>query len=265
MAKSNALGVVQFYADNSLRNFSYLIEVAPKRYWCIDPYDAQQVKDWLDQHDSQLEVILNTHEHFDHVKGNLELQQWFGCEVWTNQSILASVPGARKGLGGSERFRLQSGLDLVAEKTPGHTEAHLCFALEQEGRPVAMFTGDTLFNAGVGNCKNGGDPLVLYRTITQKFAVLPDSVLIYPGHEYFENNLRFALDREPSNEEIKHWSEKLRERGTGPSMVTTMGEERLYNVFLRLDQSSVLSRLSLGIEATPEQVFLELRKLRDRW
>ena len=48
----------------------------------------------------------------------------------------------------------------------------------------ALFCGDTLFNAGAGNCHNGGHPNELYQTFVSQLAKLPDRTLVYPGHDY---------------------------------------------------------------------------------
>ena len=75
--------------------------------------------------------------------------------------------------------------------------SHVCL-LSHTDTP-ALFCGDTLFNAGAGNCHNGGHPHELYQTFVQQLAKLPDTTRIYPGHDYWENNLGFTLDREPDN------------------------------------------------------------------
>ena len=62
-----------------------------------------------------------------------------------------------------------------------------------------MFSGDTLFNAGAGNCHNGGHPAELFETFEKQLNALGDNTLIYPGHDYLLNNLAFTLDREPDN------------------------------------------------------------------
>ena len=86
---------------------------------------------------------------------------------------------------------------LEALDTPGHTMSHVCL-LSHADTP-ALFCGDTLFNAGAGNCHNGGHPHELYQTFVRQLAKLPDATRIYPGHDYWENNLGFTLDREPDN------------------------------------------------------------------
>ena len=66
---------------------------------------------------------------------------------------------------------------------------HICL-LAHTDQP-ALFSGDTLFNAGAGNCHNGGHPDELYETFDQQLSKLRDDTLVYPGHDYLVNNLRF--------------------------------------------------------------------------
>src|SRR3546814_6653314 len=81
-------------------------------------------------------------------------------------------------------------VELESLDTPGHTMSHVC--LLSRGDQPALFCGDTLFNAGAGNCHNGGHPSELYQTFAGQLAKLPDDTLIYPGHDYIGNNLRFT-------------------------------------------------------------------------
>src|SRR5690606_714728 len=82
--------------------------------------------------------------------------------------------------------------------TPGHTMSHVCLFAHTD--QPALFSGDTLFNAGAGNCHNGGDPVALYETFATRLAHLPETTRVYPGHDYLLNNLGFTLAREPGNQ-----------------------------------------------------------------
>ena len=64
-------------------------------------------------------------------------------------------------------------VELEALDTPGHTRSHVC--LLAHGDAPALFCGDTLFNAGAGNCHNGGDPGLLYETFVNQLAKLPEA------------------------------------------------------------------------------------------
>ncbi len=118
-------------------------------------------------------------------------------------------------------------------------------------RPPALFCGDTLFNAGAGNCHNGGHPEELYKTFAEQLAKLPDATRIYPGHDYIENNLRFTLDREPDNARAASCSTEIR-KDQDPSHARGHDARRSrseINTFFRLTSPSVIARLR---EAFPD-------------
>ena len=98
-------------------------------------------------------------------------------------------------------------VELEVLDTPGHTMCHVC--LRSHTDQPALFCGDTLFNAGAGNCHNGGHPEELYKTFDRAARQAAASTLIYPGHDYIENNLRFTLDREPDNKGAREMLDKL--------------------------------------------------------
>ena len=95
---------------------------------------------------------------------------------------------------------------------------HIC--LRSHGDQPALFSGDTLFNAGAGNCHNGGDPTTLYATFADQLARLPDDTRVYPGHDYIENNLRFTLEREPDNAAAQGDAARVQRAGSGDGDVS---------------------------------------------
>ena len=120
-----------------------------------------------------------------------------GATILAHKNARASIPGMTRGLGAGDIIKVGKTVELEVMDTPGHTMCHVC--LRSHTDQPALFCGDTLFNAGAGNCHNGGHPAELYKTFSEQLDRLPDSTLIYPGHDYIENNLRFTLDREPDN------------------------------------------------------------------
>ena len=195
--------VEQYYTDSFLRNFIYFIRVN-EEIICIDPFDAKCVKDYLGDEITKLKVLINTHEHPDHIGGNEELKNELGLEIWAHKNGKGKIPGVTKFLEHGEKIKLDEEHYIEVLDTPGHTFAHLCFVLYKNNKAECIFTGDTLFNAGVGHCKLGGDPEVLFETVCNQLKGLPEDIKIYPGHEYLLNNLKFTLDREEDNEKAKN-------------------------------------------------------------
>ena len=244
--------IEQIYTGSPLRNYSYIVHGGEDGYaYVIDPYYSQQIVDVLERLQLQVRAIINTHEHWDHIRGNAELQQHTGCEIWAHAGARQALPNLDRVLAQDDVIEFTPQQALKVLDTPGHTFAHVCLLSIEDGRPTGVFCGDTLFNAGVGNCHHGGDARTLAQTILTKFCCLPDDVCIYPGHEYWENNLRFTLSVEPHNQRAQELLAQV-ERGELPR--GTLALEREVNAFIR-----VASREQYTAE------FLRLRALRDQW
>lgn len=253
--------IQSFYAFNELRNLSYVISNQDNgAAWVIDPYEADPIIDYIKKHGLVLKGILNTHQHFDHIRGNASLKNKF------------NAPELK--LSHQAEIQLDELTRLEVIDSPGHTLDHQTFLIKKTGElhPYAMFSGDTLFASGVGNCKHGGDPAVLYATIC-KLKELAPSITIFPGHEYRKRNLEFALSVEPSNDDIKCALEE--EDFLDPLLMcerpTTLEEELRVNPFLRLSSNEILRNLnenkidSQESFSSEKEVFLKLRSLRDLW
>ena len=173
-----------------------------------------------------------------------------------------------RGLRAGDVIEVGRTVELEALDTPGHTMSHVC--LRSHGDRPALFCGDTLFNAGAGNCHNGGHPNELYDTFAGQLAKLPDETLIYPGHDYIANNLQFTLDREPDNEKAAALLDDVRDQDLDSALVSTLALEKEINTFFRLHSPSVIARLreafpDLPDAPDPRTVFLKLRELRNSW
>lgn len=257
--------VRRVFADNALRNISYVVSGGDGRALVVDPWDAGRIAPLLGGPGARPWAVVNTHEHADHTRGNGGLAERLGLPAWAHPGARGRVPGMARALAHGEEIPLGGGDALRVEHTPGHTMAHLCLLVLEGGRPTAVLTGDTLFNAGVGNCRNGGDPRALYRTVRDFFGGLPDHVLVHPGHDYLENNLGFTLSVEPSNGEARAALDRLGAAAPGGRPpVSDMGAERRVNAFLRLGDRNLLDGLGAGV-GDEERAFLRLRELRDRW
>src|SRR3546814_6951473 len=152
-------------------------------------------------------------------------------------------------------------------ETPGHTPIHISLFGESDV-PHLLCVG-TVFTAGVGNC-NSGDPQVLHATFRDKIAALPDTTRIYPGHDYIENNLRFTLDREPGNGPARDLLAAVENQDPDHALVTSLGQEREINAFLRLDNPEIVDGLKRALPDFPAQpadahLFVGLRTLRHTW
>ncbi len=249
--------VKTFYAHNDLRNFSYLLfNDQTGESWVIDPYEAGPIENYIRENGLNLRGILNTHGHHDHVRGNLPLSEAFKSPI--------------KKLHGGETIALDQDHGLSTMDTPGHTMDHQVFFLENRGHKDALFSGDTLFNAGVGNCKNGGNIEDLFKT-TQKLLKLPADIILYPGHDYIQRNLEFAQTLEPDNSQIKAELFEAKSEDVESRRPRTLGEEFNINPFFRLKSQEIREKLKdnknpLENETQLEgDLFKKIRSLRDHW
>lgn len=252
---------------NSLGNYSYLIEYGDGEAVCIDPTSEAPVKELIEEKNLALRGILITHEHFDHVGESEKLRKDYAAGILASSIAKEKISHADKWLEDEEGIVLDENSYLRIIHTPGHTMGHMSVVLVENEKDKAVFTGDTLFNAGVGNCYSG-DEETLYQTINERFLALSDNVEIYPGHDYMERNLEFSKDREEDNSSIdKYLREYKRAKENNQSYITTLADEKKINPFLRLDSNSIKGKLEKdGMDYSSEKaIFLSLRSLRNKW
>lgn len=259
--------VERIWTGNSLRNYNYLIACPDTgQALAIDPLDAEKclntakVKGW------QITQVLNTHEHHDHVGGNAAVVAATGAQVIAHHKAAGKIGGVDRGVGAGDVIRVGRHIELQCLDTPGHTMCHIClFAHTDE---PALFSGDTLFNAGAGNVHHGGSVDALFDTFEEQLARLPEATRLFPGHDYLENNLRFTLDREPDNAAAQ--ARLAAPHDPQQAAPTTLAQERQHNTFMRLDSPSLIAILRKSFPDLPDHpdrrtVFAKLRELRNRW
>jgi len=261
--------VERIWTANAYRNFNYLIACPETgEALAIDPLDHAKCLKAAKDRGWQITQILNTHEHFDHIGGNDAVVAATGAKLIAHHKAGRSIPGVDRGVKAGDIIEVGRTVELECMDTPGHTMCHIC--LKSHTDEPALFSGDTLFNAGAGNCHNGGDPVELYTTFVQQLAKLPESTRVYPGHDYIENNLKFTLANEPDNEDAHELLAKVSGQDPEQSRVTTLAQEKRINTFLRLTSESMIARLrerfpDLPERPDPKTVFLKLREMRNTW
>jgi len=261
--------VEQIWTGNAYRNFNYLI-ACPETgdTLAIDPLDFRKCLAVADEKGWTISQILNTHEHGDHTGGNKGVVNATGAKIIAHSNAKSRIPNVDRGVGAGDIVKVGRTVELECLDTPGHTMCHICL-LSHTDKP-ALLSGDTLFNAGAGNCHNGGHPQELFETFETQLNALGDDTLIYPGHDYLLNNLAFTIDREPDNEVARRMINDYEHQDPEDALVTSMADERDINTFFRLQNPTVVAKLAqefpeMGDSPDARAVFLKLRELRNSW
>ncbi len=169
-----------FDAESS--TYTYLLASAPGREALIIDPVKRMTPDYLrliEELDLKLVRALDTHTHADHVTGLGQLRTETGCVTVMGEFTQAEC--VSETVSDGDRIEVD-GIVLKALFTPGHTNESFSFVL---GRDEAVFTGDVLLIRGSGRTDfQGGDPYKSYESIVNRLFRLPDTTLVYPGHDY---------------------------------------------------------------------------------
>lgn len=166
--------------DFSSSTYTYIIgNPETSNALIIDPVKehTKQYLTLLEQLGLKLTLCLDTHVHADHITASGELKRKTGCQIAMSKDAATSCVDTHLDDGQTIPFADYKFTTLL---TPGHTNDCACFY--GEGR---VFTGDTLLIRSSGRTDfQSGDPIAAYNNITQKLLTLPESTLVYPGHDY---------------------------------------------------------------------------------
>lgn len=226
----------------------------------VDPAIAQPVLEILKSRGWKLKYILNTHHHWDHVGGNLEIKAVTGCQIIASEYDKNRIPGIDISVNEGDSFSLgKHGANIIF--TPGHTNGHIVYYFAEND---LLFCGDTLFVMGCGRLFEGSAEQ-LWDSL-QKIKYLPEATQIYCTHEYTQNNGCFALTLEPENQSLQQKMKRVDQlraikKATVPS---TIAEELLTNPFLRMDSPELQKSIKM-VGQDPVDVFTEVRKRKDRF
>jgi hydroxyacylglutathione hydrolase len=217
-----------------------------QRALVVDPGDAQPVFHALQQHGLQLEAILVTHHHADHVGGVDALRDATGAIVYG--PARERIPAPLHKLGQGDRITAL-GIAFEVIDVPGHTAGHIAyFASEWDGAPL-LFCGDTLFSGGCGRLFEG-TPAQMLASLSA-LAALPGTTRVCCTHEYTLGNLKFARAVEPDNAALAQYqAECVAKRAADvPTLPSSMALELEINPFLRT-RCATVQRAALAFDAS---------------
>ena len=163
---------------------------------CYEDPEKRALSDFIKNEGLEPVMILNTHCHIDHILGNNFVKNEFGIPLKTHKDSLMFIENGKEyamtfGFEVEDLVKPDEFLDdgdiiefggqkLKVIHTPGHADGSLCFYNEQAGK---LFCGDVLFKAGIGRTDlPTGNYDTLISNIKEKLLVLPEDVVVYPGH-----------------------------------------------------------------------------------
>jgi len=163
---------------------------------CYFSNERNELKDFIDGLSLRPKYLLNTHCHLDHVFGEKFIHDTYHLIPYMHQNEkemleLAPLAGERwnlpfDGYQGQVNYLTEGDIvrlgndELKVIYAPGHSPGHVCFYWEQQ---AFVLGGDVLFRQSIGRTDlPGGDHDTLIRNINQKLFVLPNEVVVYPGH-----------------------------------------------------------------------------------
>jgi hydroxyacylglutathione hydrolase len=181
-------------------NCSILADLDAKRAIVIDPGGSyEKIRARLTELGLEVDAIVHTHTHFDHVGCTAELQRETGSTASIHEAdrflydllpLQAELFGVRAPVAADVDGGLVDGrairagaVELGVLHTPGHTPGSCSFVVRDGNGSTHLFAGDTLFRGSVGRSDLwGGDGEVLIASIRSKLLTLPDDTKVVTGH-----------------------------------------------------------------------------------
>ena len=228
-------------------NYSYLIIDDTSQSACvIDPSEAKPIINYIENTNLDLRYILNTHHHYDHVGGNIELKKKYNSTIIGFKGDSDRIPGIDFFVENNE-FWKKDNFEAKIYHIPGHTTGHIAYHFFKEKK---IFTGDTLFSLGCGRIFEGTYEQMF--NSLKKIKTVHKDTEVYCGHEYTLQNSNFCAKYDSNNFQLKNKITKIKEKLESglPTVPTILNEEIQCNLFLK---------------ATDVQTFSKLRDLKDNF
>ena len=221
-------------------NYSYLIiDVKNQNACVVDPSESAPVINFINNNNIKLKYILNTHHHYDHIGGNIELKKKYGANIVAFKGDDYRIPKIDILVEDNQVWKGDS-FEAKIYHTPGHTKGHIAFHFFKEKK---IFTGDTLFSLGCGRIFEGTYEQMF--NSLNKIKNLPKETEIYCGHEYTLQNSNFCIANDSKNLKLKDKIIEIKEKLKNglPTVPSTLGDEIECNIFLKAKDVKSFSKL----------------------
>lgn len=216
--------IIEQIYDKSLAHASYAV-ASQGKVILVDPgRDPEPYLDFAKKHEAEVVAVFETHPHADFASSHLEFQQKYGAKIYINPKV--GVSYAYEPLDHNDEVIIGD-MTIRALFTPGHSPDHNSYLLiDADGKPEAVFTGDSLFvgdvgrpdlREGAGNIQLKRNELaaMMYDTIHDVFAGLPDDVLVYPAHgagSLCGKNLSDELYSTIGQQKTENWAFQIKDK-----------------------------------------------------
>tara|TARA_B100000686_G_scaffold321312_1_gene373854 strand:- start:11 stop:772 length:762 start_codon:yes stop_codon:yes gene_type:complete len=242
-------------------NYSYaIIDETNNKSCIVDPSEPKPIINFLEKNNLKLNYILNTHHHYDHVGGNIELKKKYSAKVVGFEDDFKRIPEIDIKIKDGEIWK-KDNFEAKIIHIPGHTLGHVCFYFYNDNN---LFTGDTLFSLGCGRIFEGTYEQMF--TSLEKIKKLPPKTKIFCGHEYTLQNSKFCIQYDKENKslikKIKEINENL--KNNKPTIPSILEEELKNNIFLRSDNEIIKKNLNIS-NSSALMTFSKLRDLKDNF
>ncbi len=240
-------------------NYAYIIHDSnSKTLGVVDPSEANPIVSFLKKKNLKLDYIINTHHHFDHIGGNIELKKIYNAKIVGFIGDKHRIPGIDIALKDNDKWKFGNSTVKIFH-IPGHTLGHVCYFFEKE---KIVFTGDTLFSLGCGKIFEGSYEQML--SSLNKIKKLPKDTMIYCGHEYTYKNAEFCIKHDKNNIDLKKKFEKIKKLRSKnlPTIPSSLEDELKSNIFLRCDKNDLKIKLNMQNQED-FKVFKKVRDLKD--
>ena len=254
--------MLEIFIINALSdNYIYLLRNEHKNITSvIDPGEAEPVIKFLNNKKWQLDEVINTHHHHDHIGGNKELLDVYKSKLIAPSYESDQISNIDIFVSDNETINI-AGISTKIFHTPGHTLGHVCFYMPEE---KCLFSGDTLFYLGCGRVFEGTMDQMWLSLV--KLRSLPEDTSVYCGHEYTLSNMKFANYIDTDNALLKKVSLEIknkREKGLA-TVPFNLGIEKKINPFLRADNDSFIQSIGLRSKSAYES-FGKIRLKKDNF